>query len=324
VGIIYLPYSETNEFLEKEIETFLSTLLKVYLILLLLGGLVAYFLSNYITRSLTAISERFKNIQFVGKNEKLPWKSNDEIGLLVQEYNKMIDQLEQSAEKLARTERETAWREMAKQVAHEIKNPLTPMKLSLQHLERTYNPNDPDFKDRLERFSKNMIEQIDTLSNIASEFSNFAKMPKAKMEEVNLISIIRSSTDLFKNEANISFVYDTDNANILGDKEQLLRVFSNLIKNSIQAIPNDREGKITITTISDKDFVIVSVIDNGTGIHEKQKEHIFVPNFTTKNTGTGLGLALVKNIIEQHEGTIWFESELNKGTTFYIKLPIKK
>jgi nitrogen fixation/metabolism regulation signal transduction histidine kinase len=323
VGIIHLPYSETNEFLEKEIEVFFSTLVKIYVVLLLIGGLIAYFLSNYITRSLRVISDRFKNVQFNIKNEKLEWKSRDEIGLLVHEYNKMIDQLEQSADKLARTERETAWREMAKQVAHEIKNPLTPMKLSIQHLERTYTPNDPDFKARLERFSKNLIEQIDTLSNIASEFSNFAKMPKAKFEAINLLDVITSSADLFKSEINIRCLHDNDQALIQGDKEQLLRVFSNLIKNSIQAIPKDQKGEITITTFTDKHTIKVAVIDNGSGISEAQKELIFVPNFTTKTTGTGLGLAMVKNIIEQHEGSIWFESEPDKGTTFYIQLPLK-
>jgi two-component system nitrogen regulation sensor histidine kinase NtrY len=323
VGIIHLPYSETNEFLEKEIEVFFSTLVKIYVVLLLIGGLIAYFLSNYITRSLRVISDRFKNVQFNIKNEKLEWKSRDEIGLLVHEYNKMIDQLEQSADKLARTERETAWREMAKQVAHEIKNPLTPMKLSIQHLERTYTPNDPDFKARLERFSKNLIEQIDTLSNIASEFSNFAKMPKAKFEAINLLDVITSSADLFKSEINIRCLHDNDQAIIQGDKEQLLRVFSNLIKNSIQAIPKDQKGEITITTFTDKHTIKVAVIDNGSGISEAQKELIFVPNFTTKTTGTGLGLAMVKNIIEQHEGSIWFESEPDKGTTFYIQLPLK-
>jgi two-component system, NtrC family, nitrogen regulation sensor histidine kinase NtrY len=323
VGIIHLPYSETNEFLEKEIEVFFSTLVKVYLVLLIIGGMIAYFLSNYITRSLRTISDRFKNVQFNAKNEKLEWKSRDEIGLLVNEYNKMIDQLEQSAEQLARTERETAWREMAKQVAHEIKNPLTPMKLSLQHLERTYSPNDPDFKERLERFSKNMIEQIDTLSNIASEFSNFAKMPKAKMEDVNVIDIIRSSTNLFKAETTIRCINDCEEAIIRGDKEQLLRVFSNLIKNSIQAIPNDRNAEITISALTQNNIITIAVIDNGTGIPEEKKDYIFVPNFTTKTTGMGLGLAMVKNIIELHEGTIWFESEPDKGTTFYIQLPLK-
>lgn len=322
VGIIHLPYSESNDFFEKELETFLMTLLKVYGLLLIVGALTAYLLSNYITRSLKSISEKFKNIQFNSKNEKLEWQSQDEIGLLVQEYNKMIDQLEQSADMLAKTERETAWREMAKQVAHEIKNPLTPMKLSLQHLERTYSPNDPEFKERLERFSKNMIEQIDTLSNIASEFSNFAKMPKAALENIDVNEILNSTIILFGNEIKIINNCTTSKCEVYADKEQLLRVFTNLFKNSIQAIPSDREGKINVASKIEDDSVIISINDNGCGISEEQKANIFVPNFTTKNTGTGLGLALVKNIIEQHEGSIWFESEENIGTTFFIKLPL--
>ncbi len=325
VGIINIPYPETNELLKKDLITFLYTLLKIYLFLFIGGSLVAYLLSNYITRSLRAISDNLKNFQINKKNEKLVWKSKDEIGALVDEYNKKIEELEESAEKLAKTERESAWREMAKQVAHEIKNPLTPMKLSIQHLERTYNPEDDNFKDRLEVFSKNLIEQIDALTNIANEFSNFAKMPKAVLSETNLTEVIKSTIELYSKETitKISFLKTEKPILIEGDKEQLLRVFSNLIKNAIQAIDDEKNGKIDIDLTVQNNQVLVAISDNGSGISNKQKDKIFVPNFTTKSTGTGLGLAMVKNIVDGHHGEIWFDSEENVGSTFYVSLPLQ-
>lgn len=325
VGVIHIPYPETNELLKKDLITFLSTLLKIYVFLFIGGSLVAYFLSNYITRSLRAISDSLKNVGFDKKNEKLVWNSKDEIGALVEEYNKKLEELEESAEKLAKTERESAWREMAKQVAHEIKNPLTPMKLSIQHLERTYAPNDPEFQSRLETFSKNLIEQIDALSTIANEFSNFAKMPKAELSPINLIEIILSSVELYSKETNTKINFETklESAIINGDKEQLLSVFSNLIKNSIQAIHDENTGIISLSINKESNTVLFKIQDNGIGISNDQKDKIFVPNFTTKSTGTGLGLAVVKNVIDSHDGRIWFESEENVGTTFFVSLPLK-
>lgn len=327
VGIINIPYPETDDLLKKEVSTFLSTLLKVYIFLIIGGSLVAYFLSNYITRSLRVISESVKSLQINKKNEKLIWKSKDEIGALVNQYNAKIEELEESANKLAKTERESAWREMAKQVAHEIKNPLTPMKLSIQHLERTYEQNDPEFKNRLERFSKNLIEQIDALTNIANEFSNFAKMPKAKLDIFNVIDLIKSTVELYSNEtrSKIKILKPTDvECLILADKEQILRVLNNLIKNAIQAIPDNINGDIKVDYKINDSIIEISIIDNGIGISEDLKDKIFVPNFTTKSTGTGLGLALVKNIVESLEGKIWFQTVEQKGTTFYVSLPIVK
>ena len=266
------------------------------------------------------IQEQFKTLSLHGGNDLLEWKGNDEFGQLIKAYNKLLLELADSADKLARSEREGAWREMAKQVAHEIKNPLTPMKLSIQHFEMTADPSSADFKDRLKGMSRNLVEQIDVLSNIASEFSSFAKLPDAKMEEIDLIKTLETTSSLYQNEIDIEFNIGIENIPLKADKDQLTRVFNNLIKNAIQACDND--GKLTIS-IDKLDFdqgkVVVTFKDNGHGIDDETSKKIFVPNFTTKNSGSGLGLAMVKSILEQMGASIAFESEVGVGTTFKIE-----
>ncbi len=324
ICIVNLPYSRSNATNRQEVSEFLSSLLIVYAVLLLVVFVLAYLLSNYITKSLRVIRENFKNIGINKKNEPIEWKGEDEIGDLVMEYNNMIAQLEQSADALAKSERESAWREMAKQVAHEIKNPLTPMKLSVQHLQRSYDPDDPDFSDKIKLFSDKMIRQIDTLTTIANEFSNFAKMPKAKIGEVDLIKVLRSTIELFSElDVRIHFTNNTQTNGLIvqGDDEQLTRVFNNLIKNGIQAIPDDREGEIIVILEEMGDQVRVEIRDNGSGIDIDEQDKIFVPNFTTKSSGSGLGLAMVKSIVENHKGKIWFESDPPNSTSFFVSLP---
>jgi nitrogen fixation/metabolism regulation signal transduction histidine kinase len=269
------------------------------------------------------MQEKLSNIRLGKRNETLEWKRNDEIGELVREYNRMVDELAVSAEKLARSERESAWREMAKQVAHEIKNPLTPMKLSMQHLQRAWNEKSDNMDELFSRISKTLIEQIDALSNIASEFSNFAQMPRAKNETLDLSKIISSVINLFSGTPNIKIIFEDDKAarRIFADREQLIRLFSNLIKNSIQAIPENTEGKIEVRIKTENDFHIISIRDNGTGIAPEQQEKIFMPSFTTKTSGMGMGLALVKNIAEQAGGKVWFETKPEEGSTFFVELP---
>jgi nitrogen fixation/metabolism regulation signal transduction histidine kinase len=235
----------------------------------------------------------------------------------------MILELSKSAELLAKSEREIAWREMAKQVAHEIKNPLTPMKLSIQHLQRLKDDNSPDMEQKMKQLTQTLIEQIDTLSNIATEFSNFAKMPKATLEKENLFHIISTSIALFSESENvvIKFNNQLNNPIILGDKEQLMRVFNNLIKNAIQSIPNDRKGKIEIGLAQENSNYLICIKDNGVGITADIVDKIFVPNFTTKTAGMGLGLAMVKNMVESVNGKIWFKSNAGEGTVFYVSLP---
>ncbi len=324
IAIINLPYFQENKVSQNEIREFLVTLAEVYIFLFVGAAILAYFLSNYITGSIQTIGAKLKQISLSKRNEPLDWNSNDEIGALVKEYNRMLAELERSADLLAQSERESAWREMAKQVAHEIKNPLTPMKLSIQHLERTLSPEDENWEERIKKFSKTLIEQIDTLSDIAGEFSNFAQMPTAKTEKVDLNKELTQVVELFKDlpEAEISYQNNADSPSlIVADHSQISRVFTNIIKNAIQAIPETRKGKIEVNLKQKDQKVEVTIADNGIGIEPEQQEKIFVPNFTTKTSGMGLGLAMVKNIVENSRGKIRFDSTPNKGTTFYISFP---
>ncbi len=214
---------------------------------------------------------------------------------------------------------------MAKQIAHEIKNPLTPMKLSIQQLQKAWDDKSPKWDEYLNKFSNNLIEQIEHLSSIASEFSNFAEIPKSKGEVVNVITKIRKSVEPFSNEGNIDFKIDMNGNNkvfIYFDKEKMVQVFSNLINNAIQSIPDDRRGRITISLDIIDEKVLVKIADNGSGIPKKIGDKLFEPNFTTKTSGMGLGLAIVKNIMEDAGGRVWYETEIGKGSTFIIEMPL--
>lgn len=308
-----------------ELKSFLFQLSTIYAGLFIGASIIAFLLSNYITSSLQKIAVRMKGVNPAAKNEPIEWTSNDEIGALVHEYNRMLFEVETSVVKLAETEREIAWREMAKQVAHEIKNPLTPMKLRVQHLQRSWDPTDVDFTEKLNVFAAAMIEQIDTLSNIATEFSHFAKMPKASEEVVDVYSTLKGCVDLFTTTPGsmISLEPNTPlQALILADKEGLVRVFNNLIKNAFQSIPEEKEGLVECRLSIDGDRVLVDVCDNGSGIPEDMISKIFQPNFTTKTQGTGLGLAMVKNIVNIANGSIAFETKEGKGTCFKLSFPL--
>lgn len=324
LSYLNLPYFAKQNELEKEISGFLVALINIYVLLFALSIVTAILISNYVTKPLKLIQDKLSNIKLGKTNEFIEWQEKDEIGNLVREYNRMISELTKSAELLAKSERESAWREMAKQVAHEIKNPLTPMKLSIQHLMRIWKDGAPDMDQKMERLTHTIIEQIDTLSTIATEFSNFAEMPKANLGKINLQQILLSSISLFNDSENVLIEFEntaTDNAFVLADKEQLLRVFNNLIKNAIQAIPEERNGKIEIRLKLENDFYIVSIKDNGIGIKDDVLDKIFVPNFTTKTGGMGLGLAMVKSIIESSNGKIKFETNPPEGSTFFVSIP---
>lgn len=324
LAYLNLPYFAKQSELEKEISGFLVALINIYVLLFALSIVTAIFISNYVTKPLKLIQDKLSKIKLGTTNEPIEWKENDEIGNLVSEYNRMIAELSKSADLLAKSERESAWREMAKQVAHEIKNPLTPMKLSVQHLQRTWKDGGPDNDEKMARLTKTIIEQIDTLSSIATEFSNFAKMPKANLEKINIKELIVNTIALFHDAENLEIFFETTlegEAFVNADKEQLLRAFNNLIKNAAQAIPEVRKGKITVTLSAEKQRFLIAVSDNGSGIDEDVIDKIFVPNFTTKTGGMGLGLAMVKNIVETANGAIWFETKAEVGTTFFVSLP---
>lgn len=323
VAFMSLPYFARQYGLQQEIFALLATLTNIYVFLILISVVVALFISNRITEPLRIIRESLRNLKLDATNRTIDWKSNDEIGELVDEYNRTLDELVRSAEMLARSERESAWREMAKQVAHEIKNPLTPMKLSIQMLQRSMADGAEDLNERIERTSRTLIEQIDTLSNIATEFSSFAQMPKSNIEQVDLRQLLQSIVQLYQNsEADVTLHIDVDGScSVKADKEQLLRVFNNLVKNGMQAAEAGVKPEITIRLRKEESQLIASIEDKGTGISEDLKDRIFVPNFTTKSSGMGLGLAMVKNIVESTNGKIWFDSEMNKGTVFYVSFP---
>ncbi|WP_396638634.1 ATP-binding protein [Maribacter sp. R77961] len=324
IGIINLPYFEDNSFNDKELREFLIRLGGVYLVMLLIAIAFAFFISKYITRSLETISDMMGRTNLTKRNEKIHIeKPGEEIEKLISSYNAMIDELSQSAAKLAKSEREQAWREMAKQVAHEIKNPLTPMRLSVQSFERKFNAEDPEIDKKVKEYSTTLIQQIDTMSSIASAFSNFAEMPAQQNETLNVVKIVKLALDIF-NEDYIHFIAEEEEIIAKLDRTQLIRVVTNLVKNAIQAVPEVKSPRILVSVASEKDMVKISVADNGIGIEPEFTDKIFEPKFTTKTSGMGLGLGMVKNIVETYKGKINFTSQPGKGTVFCVKFPQEK
>jgi two-component system, NtrC family, nitrogen regulation sensor histidine kinase NtrY len=325
LAYLNLPYFRMQSVLAREISNVLVAVINFTLLLIVLTMSFAVIISGRLTSPLRMLSEGLASVELGKRSEHLKYRGHDEISEMVKQYNTMVDELQDSATKLANSEREYAWREMAKQVAHEIKNPLTPMKLNIQQLYKSWKDGIPGFEKKLERFTKNQIEYIETLSSIASAFSSFAKMPGAKPVEVNLLDQITTTLELFKNTEKITFKVNWPHQckiMILADKEHLNGIFSNLIKNAIQSVPQEREGSIRISSELKGDRVVVSIADNGTGIPEELKANLFIPNFTTKSSGMGLGLSIVKRLVESANGKVWFESEQNKGSVFFVELPI--
>ncbi len=323
IGYLNLQHFGQQKEFESQIQRFLTAIINVFMLLLAVSIVVAIFVSSWLTTPLRILQESFAKVNLGQRNEPIQYDKEDEIGALVKEYNKKIEELALKAEQLAQSERESAWREMAKQVAHEIKNPLTPMKLGLQHFERIYDPNDPMPKEKLRKVVQSLVEQIDGLTRIANEFSNFAKMPNPRKEEVELLSLIEGVVQLFGQDDSekVVLVKSEEEIQITADKDMMVRVFNNLIKNALQAIQGEHGGKVEIFVSKSKGTIEIEVRDNGKGIPEEEKQHIFVPYFTTKSAGTGLGLAMVKQMVELHKGTIYFTSVEGKGTSFFVELP---
>ena len=324
LGILNIPYVEDDGFYETELRQFLIRLSQVYSFMLVIAFAIAYFLASYITKSLKTISDKINETSLNQKNEKIVIEANSrEINSLINAYNQMVDKLEESASKLAQSEREQAWREMAKQVAHEIKNPLTPMRLTVQSFQRKFDLEDPNLKQKVDDYSKTLIQQIDTMTSVASAFSNFASMPAQQNETLNVVEVVEFSLDIF-NEDYIQFESQKDEIIAVLDRTQLIRIITNLVKNATQSIPEEQDLKVVFVTVKEvENNVVISVTDNGIGIAEHNREQIFEPKFTTKTSGMGLGLGIIKNIIENYKGTITFETEHGKGTTFIVSLPKK-
>jgi len=325
LAYINLPYFAMQNLLAGEISNLLVTLINFTLLLLMVMMWISVFLSERITSPLSMLQQAMASVEYGRKNEYIEYRGRDEVGELVRQYNRMIDELEESAGKLARSEREMAWREMARQVAHEIKNPLTPMKLNVQQLFRWWKDKAPDFDSRIKSFTDNQIEYIENLSNIASAFSYFARLPGAEPTEVDVLAQLRSTLEMFGKSDNTMISLDSGNiqrAIVMADREHLNGIFSNLLKNALQSIPAERKGRIDITLSATLDKVQVRIRDNGSGIPDELKPRMFTPNFTTKSSGMGLGLSIVKRYVETAGGTIWFESEHDKGTSFVVELPL--
>ena len=324
LAILNIPYEENSDFYNEEAENFLTRYAQVFIIMFIISILISYLLSSNITKSISQISEKLGITQLNERNQKLKLQpGNQEINGLILAYNNMVDTLEESAQKLAQSEREHAWREMAKQVAHEIKNPLTPMRLTIQSFQRKFDPNDPNNSQKLEDFSETLIQQIDTMSTVASAFSNFANMPTQQNERLNIVQVCKTALEIF-NEDYVDFKTSENEIYTSFDRTQLTRIVTNLVKNAIQSIPENQEFKSVVVEILKEDTnFILKISDNGIGISFENQAYIFEPKFTTKNSGMGLGLAIIKKIIENYNGSISFESEEEKGTLFTVKLPIK-
>ena len=321
LGILNVPYFDDDSFNDAELREFLVRLGYAYFVMLLVAIAFAYFVSRIITRSLKTISDKMNETRLEKRNKKIELKgASQEVSALVESYNSMIDELEESAVQLATSEREQAWREMAKQVAHEIKNPLTPMRLSVQSFQRKFDSNDPNVDQKVEEYSKTLIQQIDTMSSIASAFSSFAEMPAQKNEMLNVVEVITLALDIFT-EDYITFNSNEKEIVAKFDRTQLIRVVTNLVKNAIQAITEVQIPKIMVEVYSQNNNVIITVTDNGNGITEENKPMVFEPKFTTKSSGMGLGLPMLKKIIETYNGSITFTSQEDKGTTFKVTFP---
>ncbi|MCH1547161.1 MAG: ATP-binding protein [Flavobacteriaceae bacterium] len=321
IGILYVPYYEFDFVNYNELKSFSLKIGLVYFNIIIIATFFAYFLSRYITKPLFQISNKLKELNLTKSKDKIILnKPPKELAILVDSYNLMIDQLENSAQKLAQSERENAWREMAKQVAHEIKNPLTPMRLSIQSFQRNFELNSDDVEKKIDEFSNTLIQQIDVMSSIANAFSDFAKMPEQNKEFLNLNEVIYSALDIFDSNF-ISFTSESDTISANLDKDQLIRVITNLVKNAIQSIPDDRTPVIDIYLSENSNNVIIKISDNGSGISEDIKHKVFEPKFTTKSSGMGLGLSIISNIVKSFNGTIEFESKKDIGTTFSLTFP---
>ena len=324
LAILNLPYIEDDDFINKELKENLTRLGYAYLLMLVIAIILAYFLSKYITRSLKTVSDKIIETRLNKRNKKIHMDGDatEEISNLIKAYNSMIDELESSAAQLATNEREAAWREMGKQVAHEIKNPLTPMRLTVQSFQRKFDADDPEVHKKVDEYSNTLIQQIDTMSSIASAFSTYAKMPAQQDETLNVVQITKLALDIF----NESYIYfETEEKSIIAkfDRTQLIRVVTNLIKNGIQAIEQAKieNPRILVRVFEEDDNAVITVRDNGIGIIEANKELVFEPKFTTKSSGMGLGLAMVKKIVETYNGTITFTSREGQFTEFRVSFP---
>lgn len=320
-GILGIPFFQSGASIEQMQITVLANIISIFTLVFIVLLIVSFFVTKWLTAPLSMITQTLGRISLTKKNEPLEWQSDDEIGLMVREYNHMLDTLSASKRELEKNQREKAWREIAQQVAHEIKNPLTPMKLTLQQLERTLQHDDSN--DKLKRAVLSLLSQVNSLDELASSFSSFAKMPEPVMKPFELVALIHRVINLHAHESDITFHTQMAEAPVFADDQLLGRILSNIILNGIQAVPKDRKPIITITLTAKASYFSVSIADNGAGIDPELVDKVFLPHFTTKKAGSGLGLAIARQGIEQMGGRISFSTSA-AGTTFQIDLPQNK
>jgi two-component system, NtrC family, nitrogen regulation sensor histidine kinase NtrY len=325
LGILSVPYFYAQPELDKQLLEVVSSALSVFTALFLFFLVLSYFAADSLTRPLRLLTTRIRRTSLDRLDQqKIEWKSDDEFGLLIKEYNRMLSKLEESKVSLAQSEKQSAWREMAKQVAHEIKNPLTPMKLTLQQLQRTLPGVNPVTDRAVSRTLDSMLEQIDNISDIATSFSDFANMPMPQNELVNLTEVVHKVADLFADDrrATLRRQIDSGPVWVIGDRQLLTRILNNLIINGIQSVAPDEKPVIDLRLFIHDGNANIEVHDNGEGIPEAIRSKVFLPNFSTKQGGTGIGLALSKRGIEHAGGNIWFETTVGAGTSFFIDMPL--
>lgn len=323
LGILNVPYFDDDSLNSGELKEFLIRLGYAYIIMMLVAITFAYFMSKLITKSIKTISDKMYATRFEKQNKKIALEgATTEIKLLVESYNNMIDALEESAQKLASSEREQAWREMAKQVAHEVKNPLTPMRLSVQSFQRMFDPKDPEIHKKVDEYSKTLIQQIDTMSKIAEAFSNFAKMPAQNLEQLDIVEVVERALEIFPSKI-VKFNASPKEIIATVDKDQFIRIVTNLVKNAIQSVPEQRTPIVKVNLSKNSHKIHLQVSDNGSGIDAAIGEKIFEPKFTTKTSGMGLGLPMIKNIIETYNGSISYDTTKGEGTVFVVSFPRK-
>ncbi|MBK5279222.1 MAG: hypothetical protein JJE09_10210 [Bacteroidia bacterium] len=324
IGILSIPFFDSAHSLEKTKINVLTNILVIFIIVFLLFSFISFFIVNWLTFPLRLITRTLKKTTFSEENVPLTWNSNDEIGLMVNEYNRMLENLEISKVELARSQKESAWREIAKQIAHEINNPLTPMKLTLQRMDLAQLKGTLD-KENTKKSLQTLLKQVEILSQIASSFSAFARMPSPVLQKMDVYIVLKRVADLYGNDASVSIHFPhSESVYILGDEQLLTRIFSNITLNAQQSVEEGDLVKIDIVIKKEGDFCVTSISDNGKGIDQELAEKVFLPHFSTKKSGSGIGLAIAKQGIELSGGTIWFESKAGSGTTFYIRLPLYK
>jgi len=334
LGVLSIPYFYARPELDRQIIEVIASALSIFTALFLFFLVLSYFASHVLTKPLRLLTQKIRKTNLDRPNDPLPWRSDDEIGLLIREYNRMLVKLEESKQALAQNEKQSAWREMAKQVAHEIKNPLTPMKLTLQHLQRTFpNTNGSDgslganesaTRRVIQRTFDSLLDQIDNLSDIATSFSDFAKMPLPINETFEVTAVLNKAADLYADDQRITLRRQVVNGPVMaiGDRQLIGRILTNLIINGIQSVPLDRKPVLDLRLYTNDDEVQIEIHDNGAGIPEAIHTKVFLPNFSTKRGGSGLGLAIAKRGVEHAGGSIWFETTEGVGTSFFVSLPL--